>query len=425
MLTSGRLLADVCAQHGAIVVESMRELTDACRLLAGSRWRLPSNPRAGMVAISGGMLALMSDACEQRVGLSLFEETTVARLRDILPAYSAPINPVDVTGGVLERQGMLTGAVETVLADRDVDVLLLGLDNRGYDRVRELGPVLSRRPDELRKPVVEVLWQAPAIRDWEMERALAAHDIVVVDEPADVGRRLSWMTRRTPPPTDEPGVYRGPRLSSPAQLLDWEVQCAVLTALGLDAPRGIVVQDAAELGDGHLQALGTPVVVKPVPNAVQHKSDRGLVVTGLATLPAVRAALATVRAAVPDGVGLLVQAQVSGWELLVAARQDADWGPILSIGAGGVLTELLVDTTSLSIPCSAAEIRARIDMLRIGPALRGYRGRPPADLEALVTGALHLAALLLAHAGVIHEVELNPVIVGPQGRAYAVDLLAQ
>ncbi|MDQ6743810.1 MAG: CoA-binding protein, partial [Candidatus Dormibacteraeota bacterium] len=173
MLSSAHVLFAVCRQHGALAVASVRELVEACRVLALRGKRLPARPRIGMLGISGGMLALMSDSCE-REGLKLprLRQETEARLRTLLPPFATAANPVDVTGAVLEQQGLLSDAIDTVRGDQGVDVLVVGLDNRGYARVPELAAPSAAPRAASDKPLVEVLWQPVSARDRSMERAL-------------------------------------------------------------------------------------------------------------------------------------------------------------------------------------------------------------------------------------------------------------
>src|SRR5207302_4965267 len=218
MLSSAHVLFAVCRQHGALAVGSVRELVEACRVLALSGTRLPARPGIGMLGISGGMLALMSDSCEREgLKLSRLRQQTEGRLRTILPPFATAVNPVDVTGAVLERQGLLSEAIDTIRADQDVDIIVVGLDNRGYARVAELGAPSAAQRAASQKPLVEVLWQPASVRDRSMERALAAAGVLVVDEPAEVGTTLRWLARRT---TAEPDleVYPGSTFRSGPQL---------------------------------------------------------------------------------------------------------------------------------------------------------------------------------------------------------------
>jgi acyl-CoA synthetase (NDP forming) len=421
MLSSAATLEDVCRQHGAITVGSVRELLEACRVLTFVPHRLPPTPHIGIVGISGGMLALMSDACE-RYGLAVprLTQETEAALGTTLPPFSSPANPVDVTGAILERPELLPETIAAVRADPLVDAVLVGLDNRGYDRVSELDDLEAVAGEP--KPTVEVLWQAPPSRDMALERRLGQAGILVVDEPADVGAPLSWLRRRRP--AGRRLEQEGVALALAPDPGDWVEQRRLLEGLGLRVPADIVIGQPADLAEADLERLGRPVVVKPAPGSVQHKTDLGLVHVGLWTLDAARRAVRSIRQVLTVEVPLLVQAQVSGVEVLVAARSDPDWGPVLTIGGGGALAEMLGDSVSFTIPCESRDVARALASLRIGRILAGYRDGPPADQDALLSFTDRLQAFYLANGHRVREVELNPVIVGPVGGGvYGVDLL--
>jgi hypothetical protein len=113
-------------------------------------------------------------------------------------------------------------------------------------------------------------------------------------------------------------------------------------------------------------------------------------------------------------------------EILVGITVDPQFGQLLTLGAGGVLTELLRDSVSLLPPFSAAAIEAAVLRLRVGRMLSGFRGRPAGDLAALAQAALGCARYAEAHLESLAELDLNPVIVRPAGRgAVAVDALVR
>jgi acetate---CoA ligase (ADP-forming) len=421
MLSSAKVLDDVCRQQGSVTVGSVHQLVEACRVLSLSPVRLPPEPRIGMIGISGGMLALMSDSCDRHhLTLPRLEEQTEAALKAILPSFSTPTNPVDLTGAILERPELLPEAVRAVGKDSLIDAVVVGLDNRGYDRVSELRDLGG--PGQHRKPIIEVLWHAPPSRDWTMERELAAAAILVVDEPAEVGAQLAWLSKRRPAGHTLEGAAT--RIAALGELTNWAVQRQLLESLGFRVPAAVLIQEPAEISQALLDRLGYPIVVKPVPNAVQHKTDLGLVKVDLWTLDAVTGAARDIRDRLPPAIPLLVQAQVAGVEVLIAARSDPDWGPVLTIGAGGVRAETLDDSVSFSMPCAAEYVALGLTSLRTGRILAGHRGGQPADQAALLACAGRLQEFYLANQALLRVIELNPVIVAPEGSGvFAVDLL--
>ena len=128
----------------------------------------------------------------------------------------------------------------------------------------------------------------------------------------------------------------------------------------------------------------------------------------------------------PLGDGLYVEAMVAGGvaELIVGVTRDAVFGPVMTVGTGGVLVELLKDSATLLLPATRAEIEAALRGLKMFPLLDGYRGRPKADLPAAVDSIAGIAAFASAHADGIAELDINPLIVCEVGRgAWIADAL--
>ncbi len=149
-----------------------------------------------------------------------------------------------------------------------------------------------------------------------------------------------------------------------------------------------------------------------------HKSEHGAVRVGLAA-DEVEAAAREIGA-----TRFLVEEMVTGGvaELLIGVTCDPAHGFVLTIGAGGVLTEMLRDTVSLLVPSRRAQIRAALLRLRMAPLLDGYRGAPGADIEAVLDAVEAIQSYVIANAGSLSEVEVNPLICTPT-RAVAVDAL--
>ena len=201
---------------------------------------------------------------------------------------------------------------------------------------------------------------------------------------------------------------------------------ATLARYGITLPRSRAVATAAE-AETAAEAIGYPVALKIRSPDILHKTEAGGVMLDLRSRQEVRdaaaALMAAARAAHADAriEGLLVQKMVSGVETIIGARSDALYGPLLLIGAGGVLVELTRDVALRLLPVAAPEVTAMIDGLRLKQLLAGYRGHPAADRAALAQTALGLAQFYLDHRARIADVEINPLIIRPAG-AIAVDV---
>jgi acyl-CoA synthetase (NDP forming) len=171
------------------------------------------------------------------------------------------------------------------------------------------------------------------------------------------------------------------------------------------------------------EELGWPVVVKAVGAALAHKSELGAVALGLRDAEAVRDAAARMAQL---GEALLVEPMVTDGvaELIVGIVRDPQVGFCLVLGSGGVLVELLADRALLLLPTTADAVRAALLGLRSAPLLRGFRGRPAGDLDAVVETVMAVARFAEAQADRLVELDINPLIVRTVGKgAVAADVL--
>ncbi|WP_300033331.1 acetate--CoA ligase family protein [uncultured Roseobacter sp.] len=214
-------------------------------------------------------------------------------------------------------------------------------------------------------------------------------------------------------PQDRPPLQPGAARDS-AVLTEPEAK-SLLAGYGMQVPRGVRC-DAGENPAVVAGGLTAPLVLKST--GVAHKSDTGGVVLGLA-----HADLACAASEMPDG-SLLIEEMVQGGvaELLVGVTRDEAHGFLLTLAAGGVLTELWQDRTSLLLPVSSAQINGALQKLRCWPLLTGYRGKAAADVDAIIAAVLSLQDCVIALADRISEVEINPMICTPDA-AVAADAL--
>ena len=169
--------------------------------------------------------------------------------------------------------------------------------------------------------------------------------------------------------------------------------------------------------------LGYPVVLKALSPDFSHKSDAGLVRLNLAGDDAVKRTAAELFQSLSghEMEGVLVQRMASaGVEALVGVHEDAQFGPVMACGPGGIFVELLDEVALRLPPLSAEEARAMIEETRLGRLLAGVRGQPPADAEALVDLLVKLGRLAASEADRLVSLDLNPVIVLPAGQGVRV-----
>ncbi len=195
---------------------------------------------------------------------------------------------------------------------------------------------------------------------------------------------------------------------------------ALLRSAGLAVPQGARAASVAE-AVAAAEKLGFPVALKAL--GVAHKSELGAVKLNLKSAEDVRAAA---EALLPLGTGLYVERMVEGGvaELIVGVTRDALFGPVMTVGTGGVLVELLKDSATLLLPASRDEVEAALKSLRLYPLLDGYRGRAKADVSAAVDAILAISRFVQERADTIEELDVNPLIVCGEGKgAWIADAL--
>jgi len=213
------------------------------------------------------------------------------------------------------------------------------------------------------------------------------------------------------------------RAPSGVTLSEWDGK-QLLRRFGVGTPPGQLVEHGQD-PEPAAAALGYPVVVKAVGSQIAHKTEIGAVKLNLRTAQAVRDAATGLR-----GVGerLLVEAMVTDAvaELIIGVNRDGVFGLHLVIGAGGQLVELIEDSVVLLMPSSRAAIREAVLGLRAARLLQGYRNRPRGDIDAVVEAVIAVQAFALAHADRLLELDVNPLLVRPEGHgAVAVDALVR
>jgi acyl-CoA synthetase (NDP forming) len=201
---------------------------------------------------------------------------------------------------------------------------------------------------------------------------------------------------------------------------------ATLVRYGITPPQSQLVASAREAADA-AAVIGFPVALKIRSADIVHKTEAGGVMLNLANaqqvLDAADALIKAARTTHPQAKldGFLVQEMVSGGETIVGAHADPLYGPLLLVGAGGIMVELVRDVAQRLLPVDGKDVAAMIDGLKVSRLLAGYRGCPPGDRAALEAAAMALSRFYLDHRARVSEIEINPLIVRGSG-AVAVDV---
>ncbi|MFE5402987.1 acetate--CoA ligase family protein [Streptomyces sp. NPDC056580] len=412
----------VSADNGVIGVTDIDQLLDTVVELAA---RKPvRGPAVTVVTSSGGAGGIAADWLEE-AGLRTGELAADTRreLERFIPAYGSTSNPVDVTAQLFSQDdGSVFHVCRTILDDPGTDVLIVIMTNVTGARAARVARHLVAAAEGTPKPL-GVVWLADGNQIAEATKILRDHHVPLHDS---IGRKAHVLARlyranavrpsvRPEPAVDATEVFVGSGVVTEA------AGAALLDALGVPRPEGVLVTSAEEAAEAAVR-LGGRVVLKVQSPDITHKSDVGGVRVGV---PAAEAAAAykdtvdAVRAARPDAMldGILVQRLVPpGIELLVGVEGAADgYPPVVTIGFGGVTADIYQDVVTGLAPLSEPDVRELLTRLRGAPLLLGYRGRPGADVDAVATAVAALSRFAAGLGDRLAELEINPLIAHPNG----------
>ena len=411
-------------QAGVIRTERLEEMFDVAALL--SHQPIPRGARVAILTNAGGPGILAADACEAN-GLQLpqLSDTTRSELRSFLPAAASVNNPVDMLAAAPADQ--YRRALSVILRDESVDsVITIFIPPLVTDPHAVAAAITAAAEGTRDKPVLGVFMRsegAPA--------ALAPIPSYAFPESAALAlaRVTAYGQWRSKPTVPAPALERFDReevrriveavLSGGGGWAPAAEAQALLTAAGIDnAPLrvGTDVEEAARAAG----ELGFPIALKALGPTLLHKTERRAVCLNLADEAHVRAAYADFAARFGrDMTAALVQQMVpQGVEMIVGALHDPVFGPLIACGTGGVLVDVLADTSFRLHPLNGSDAREMVDELRGSRLLRGYRGSQPVDEGALQDVLLRVSELVRV-APEIQELDLNPVMVLTMGARVA------
>jgi acyl-CoA synthetase (NDP forming) len=418
---TGALASDLAAVEAACVaagielVRSPKEVVDLAQaLLAGRR---PRGRRVALAADGGGHTVVASDlVADEGLELPALSEDTRARLAEALPPTATLTNPVDFAGGGEQDISSFAKVARALLESGEVDTALLTGYFGGYSQYSEefgrqeveTAEAMARAADETGRPLLvhTMYWRGAAAE------ALRASAVPVFREVEAAVWAAGRLARTTPAALQEV-----PELPAPAAPVEGEQDYFAARALLAEAGLPFAeVRQAAGVQEALPAAaeLGYPVALKAVGRL--HKSDSGGVAVGLADPRELAEALTRMEGALaPPWYSVERLAPVSeGIELIVGAKRDPRFGPVLLVGAGGLYAEVVGDVAVALAPASEEAAEALLRSLRIAPLLDGARGRAAVDVRAAARAAAALSRFAAEHPE-IAEVEVNPLLVTPEG----------
>lgn len=426
----------VFRQSGVVRVDGIMELLDLVGLFA--KGQLPGGKRVGILTTTGGGGVWMADKCRQ-VGLEVpeFVGATRQALEAVLPPFAAASNPVDLTGQMYTDRQLFRRSVGILANDPDIDALVLvsgGDPETVGPRVPETIIESARNSD---KPLLVAWVGAPD----GFYRQLTAAGVSAFANPARcacaLGSAAEYATWLQRPHRETSSVRRvtaewarklrdtARQLAGPDGCLPEHAAKRFLSGAGIPVAETSLARSADE-AVVLAERLGYPVVVKAESPDLLHRSEAGAVALNLRSADAVRSAYTAVcegaRRYAPQARDLHVSVQPmlpSGVELLVGLARDPTFGPVLMVGLGGVVAEALRDYRIRVPPMDREQAREMLMELRGSVLLTGFRGSPPADIDAAASVLERLSEVAEGLGDLLLELDINPLVVFANGQGAA------
>jgi acetyltransferase len=408
----------LCERYALTNCPSLDDLTET--VLAFQQGRLPKGPRIGVVTTSGGTVDLMYDYADDTGAIMPpYAKQTVARIQPHIPPEMTPKNPLD--SGIPAGTETLVAICEAVLDDPSVDMMAFaGQISSGRADLDGAAPIKGLL-DYSDKPIIGF----GRMRYPFSDESIRYQDYVGIPYLQALPETLRALNALAAYGVKAGGkVAKLPKPTGLAKNLEGKAFDRLLTAHGVRPPKNALCKTAAEAARA-AKRIGFPVALKIVAPAFSHKTEVGGVMLGLATAKDVTAAAKTLAARIrkvdrkAEITGFLVQEMVSGVEVIAGCREDPVYGPVLLLGSGGILVELMKDATQRLLPLTARDVRAMLKELKLAKLLAGFRGQPAADVDALVKAVVGLGRIYLDHRHLLADLEINPLIVRPKGKGVA------
>ena len=329
---------------------------------------------------------------------------------------------------------MYREAAAVLLADPGVDMLLTMFVPQAITPVGEVAGHVIAAARGAEKPRVGCLVGGESSPEAVLE--LNRHGVPFYRDPNRAARALAALVEYkrlqerpdlTPGPVADVGrdavleLLRQAWNKSGAGFLDAEVSAQVAAAYGIHIPASGLARDV-ETACALADQIGYPVAMKLIAPGLVHKADVGGIALGLTGEAAIRAAFAQMVGERPEYSVMLQQMAPKGQEVILGARHDAQFGPVLMFGLGGIFVEVLQDVAFRLAPISVGDAHDMVMETAVGKILRGVRGQPAADLAGTVD-TLRRVGQLVADFPCIAELDINPLIVGQEGQGvWAVDV---
>ena len=435
MAGSDKTYDAVFEKFGVIRADDMQDLRSTASLLATLRV-LPRKPAFSAMCLSGGETAVSADTgFLHGIEYPDFSEATLKQLNDMLPDFATPRNPLDMTAALCYDADAFASGITTVMSDPSIEMGLVGLTIS--DKVTVSNDIMfegiRRAFEQIPDKPLAVMSFMEAARNKEMVERFQNAGIPVLPTTKYGFRALQHLQDFILHDT----IKREARLAIPEAhsantraLSEYESK-KLLADNGVPVDLGYIAKTKAEVKE-YAEKIGYPLVMKVESNDILHKSDVGGVMLNIKSLEQAEEAydkiLANAAQHAPNAKinGILMQKMLkAGTEMIIGLNSDPQFGPMLLVGMGGVFVEVFKDAALYPVPLNHDEALHMLQSLKSFKLLNGYRGNPPADIEALTDMMVKISDFAYRKKDTLKELDMNPLFVYPKGEGVAIaDALA-
>lgn len=435
MAGSDKTYDAVFEKFGVIRADDMQDLRSTASLLA-TLWVLPKKPAFSAMCLSGGETAVSADTgFLHGIEYPDFSEATLKKLNDMLPDFATPRNPLDMTAALCYDADAFASGITTVMSDPSIEMGLVGLTIS--DKVTVSNDIMfegiRRAFEQIPDKPLAVMSFMEAARNKELVERFQNAGIPVLPTTKYGFRALQHLQDFISHDT----IKREARLAIPEAhsantraLSEYESK-KLLADNGVPVDLGYIAKTKAEVKE-YAEKIGYPLVMKVESNDILHKSDVGGVMLNIKSLEQAEEAydkiLANAAQHAPNAKinGILMQKMLkAGTEMIIGLNSDPQFGPMLLVGMGGVFVEVFKDAALYPVPLNHDEALHMLQSLKSFKLLNGYRGNPPADIEALTDMMVKISDFAYRKKDTLKELDMNPLFVYPKGEGVAIaDALA-
>jgi len=423
----------ISKQYGLITVNDIDDMIDAMKIF--SPGKRAKGPRIASVSNSGATGITIADYCEQ-IGLDLLKlsNETLEKIKEVIPAYGSPVNPIDITAQALKEQGILTDTLNILVNDDQVDAIVVHTTFGGTlgKRVCEKIAAIDRKTDkpiiviltgtkELMKPGLEVIQSEgmPVYQTAYKAMAAIKHLVTFSDKVSrsDDNQKLKERELNIPVCKPNKTIWN-----------EYQVK-PLLKEIGIDVPAGTLLSNRSQ-ADQLTESLRYPVVCKVIADGILHKTDVGGVRINITNesdfYKAYDTILDSVKSQKPNAEieGILVEEMITGKgvEMFIGIKKDPQFGPLIVCGLGGIYIEVLKDISIRRAPIDKTEAFSMLTELKGYPLLEGTRGGKRADIDAMAAALVRLSHFAFMNRELLTEMDINPILVLEEGKgAIALD----